>query len=145
MKKHELSWKADENGIMLGARVHDGVIIGLSIINKSVSIQVQRLDSGIVEFELGDTEEWNLTSLCNGSIISTIFVWKNDSVPESTWEIPDSGWNVLYGSRFRKESARNVAKEIIQKFHGYYLIHFSCSYGGDIAAVCKRISVYEDV
>jgi hypothetical protein len=114
LKKSELSWKTDKHGIVMGAHDHDGKIIGLSFAGENASVQVRRIDGSIIEFELGGLDEWN-SELCNGAIVSEIYVWKVDSVPEDCWQIPDSGWNALYGSRYKPEDIKIRAEKIKKK------------------------------
>lgn len=142
MKKSELSWKTGKDGIVLGARVHDGQIISISITDNEALIKIRRLDSSVVVFELNGVDEWNL-EFCNGSIVSTIFIWGVSFLSEDSLEIPDSGWNMLYKSRYKIEDIRNRIKRIVRDTPQSSLIHFSCSYGGDIVATCKQVSVYE--
>lgn len=144
MHRSELSWTTDKNGNVLGARVHDGKIIGISISDETLSLEVRRVDGSLVIFELKGTEEWKL-EFCNGTIVCDIYAWKVGSFPESGWKIPDYGWNALYGSRYKSDT-KGRAEEIIRKMPDYFLVQFSGpSQGEDITAICKNMSVYEDI
>jgi hypothetical protein len=145
VKKSKLSWKTDENGRVLRAHIHDGQLVGVSFSDKdTLSFRIHRVDGGEVLIDLNSPEDMTL-ELWNGAIVSECFIWKVDSVPPSSWKIPDSGWNALYGSRCKPEDIKTQAEKIIKKAPESFLVQLACSYGGGAAAVCSRVSIYEEL
>jgi hypothetical protein len=140
IKKNEILWKTDSAGMVLGARAHDGILTSISLSENELSFHVKRLSGDTVLFELKGIGEFNI-KLCDGAILSEVYAWKISSFPENAWVVPDNAWNVLYQERVR--DVRSVAEQISRKRPTSLLIHVTCSYGGAIAVVCDRFSIYE--
>src|SRR5262245_52904345 len=100
--KSEVPWRIDENGMLLGARIHDGAVVRLAVVdNVSLELAVRRLSGDVVMIRLLGLREFNLREMWNGAIVSELFVWKVGSVPDEHWSIPDGGWNTLFAHRLR--------------------------------------------
>ena len=135
MKKSELSYSTDKNGLVTGVRYHDGKIIAYSFEEHLGSIQVRDVDGGLVQFELRGLDVWTL-EFWNWPIVNDISVWK---IAEVTRELGE--WKTLLGSRTKDIEA--AAANLIQKMPDAFLFHVDCSYGGVLAAVCDHVSVYK--
>src|SRR5215216_6010523 len=138
--KSEIAWRADENGMLLGARVHDSHLVKLAVSEQSLEFDMCRLSGEIVTVELLGVGEFTLRELWNGAIVSEFWVWKVGSVPEVSWSIPDAAWNVLFSSRLKPADAKSAAAKIVQARPDSFLVQLACSYGGTMAAVCDRIA-----
>jgi hypothetical protein len=143
--KFELSWTTDENGMLLGARVHDSQIIRFMFAESvGVQLEMRRSNGEMVALELSGLTNLNVVSLWSGAIVSEIFVWEVGSVPEICWDISDSAWNVLFAGQVASMGARKAeAEKIAHNRPGALLVQLACSYGGTFAAVCDRVAVYE--
>jgi hypothetical protein len=141
--KSEIAWRADENGMLLGARVHDSHLIKLVVSDAGLEFGMRRISGDIVTVELSGLAELTVRELWNGAIVSEFWIWNVGSVPEACWSIPDSGWNVIFSKRLKMEDAKREAAKIALARPESFLVHLACSYGGAVAAVCDRIGVFE--
>jgi hypothetical protein len=142
----EIDWRVDENGMLLGLDVHDGHLMKLVASDTCLEFVMRGFSNEIFTVELSDLGEFNVRELWNGTIVAYFWVWKVHSVPEVTWSIPDSGWNVLFSNRITELGAkRRAAEKIAQARPEAFLVKFDSSYGGEVAAVCGRIRVFQDL
>jgi hypothetical protein len=142
--RSEIAWRTDENGMMLGLRVHDGHLLKLVASNACLEFVMRGVSNETFTVELSDLGEFIVRELWNGAIVSEFWVWNVRSVPEATWQIPDSAWNALFSNRVRAlDARRKEAEKIALAKPEAFLVQLACSYGGDVAAVCGRIRVFE--
>jgi hypothetical protein len=103
------------------------------------------LSNEIFTVELSDLGDFNIRELWNGTIVAYFWVWNVRSAPEVAWSIPDSAWNVLFFNRITElEAKRREAERIAQAWPEAFLVKFDSSYGGEVAAVCGRIRVFQE-
>ena len=135
----EAEWKTDANGIVRGVLYHDFSIVGFRSEEESVSISIRGYsgESGLIRLE--QPTELCIESFYNGAILSEIYVWRVEEVPHLDPAIRDSGWNALLDSRYRRGDMKRFAADIVRKNPGFHLVVLSCSYGGTIAVVCRRV------
>jgi hypothetical protein len=142
--KFQIAWHTDPSGMLVGARVHDSHLVKFAVTDAvSLEFGMWRLSSDIVTAELVGLGEFNVAALWSGAIISEIFVWNVCAVPEECWSVPDSAWNVLLGNEMKLLDKKREAARIAQKRPNAQLVQFACSYGGNLAAVCDRIAIFE--
>jgi hypothetical protein len=143
--KSEIAWRTDEHGMLLGARVHDASLVKLMITEESLEFGIRRLSGDFVTVELAGLGQFTVQGLWNGAIISEFWVWKVGSVPERSWSIPDGPWNALFSTNRSKPSdARREAAKIAETRPDSFLVQLACSYGGELAAICDHIRVFEN-
>jgi hypothetical protein len=141
MMKSEIAWRTDENGMLLGDRAHDSSLIKFVVSETSLEFGMRRLSGDLVTVELYGVGEFSVVELWKGAIVSEFWVWKVGLVPEASWSIPDSAWNILFSNRLR-DAKREAAKIALARPESF-LVQLACSYGGAVAAVCDRIGVFE--
>jgi hypothetical protein len=140
----KVSWKVEESGMLVGARIHDSELIGFAITpSLEMKWQFRRLAGDTVEIVLKGVRDFNVIGLSNDAIAAEIFVWNVRSVPDAAWNVPDSGWNALFADRLQPQDRRRAAKDIMVASPEAYLVQLACSYGGSVAAVCESISIFE--
>lgn len=140
-KRTEVTWNTDANGMLLGARAHDGLIADLSYSKNLLSVRVKRVAGDFVLFEFDEVTELNLT-FWEGSILSEVFAWKLDAFAGDASLSSENAWKFLY-----RERAVDLTREVertIKKKPKSMLIHLLCSYGGEIAAICNRVTIYQE-
>jgi hypothetical protein len=135
MKKSELPYSTDKNGLITGIRYHDGKVIAFSFGEDIGSIHVRDVDGGVVEFELRGLDQWTM-EFWDWPIVNDISVWKVESVPPEL-----GGWETLLGSRAK--DIEDAAAALIRKNPEAFLFQVDCSYGGALAAVCSHVAVYK--
>jgi hypothetical protein len=139
--KTEIPWRTDEAGMLLGARVHDGQITDLSYSKGLLSFRLERQSGSIILLELNGITELN-SIFWEGTIVSEFFVWKISSSTEQVSLGLASAWEFLY--RQRVVDLELEVKRAVKKRSESYLVHILCSYGGEFAAICNRVSIYEE-
>jgi hypothetical protein len=139
MQETRVSWQSDQHGMLFGARIHDSQMLGLTMSESALSILVKRLDGGEVRVELSNLGDFNV-SIWNWPIISEIFVWNINAVPEEYWNAPDMGWNALYK---HISDVKTNASAAIKKRPTSFFVLVSTSYGGTLAAICDQVNVFE--
>ena len=129
--------------MLLGARVHDSHLLNVMISEGTLKFGMRRLSGDVVAVELFGLGEFTIRELWNGAIVSELWVWKLRSVPDSCWNIPDAAWNILFSHRLKVPDAKREAAKIALARPESFLVQLACSYGGNVAAVCDRIGVFE--
>jgi len=130
----------DRDGRVRCRGIHDAMLLALKI-EKDERIQIETAaDTVNLSISLRGVVEFNVSNMCNGSIILDLFCWNVSEVP-SNIEIYDNAWNILYSSRYKAEDINYLAKKKMELFPDKFLVHLSCSYGGDLAAICKNIEI----
>lgn len=136
----EAEWKTDANGIVEGVLYHDFSIVGFRFEEDesvSISIRGDSGESGLIRLE--QPTELCIEEFCNGAILSEIYVWRVEEVPELDPEVRGCGWNALLASRYYQADMKRFAAGIVRDNPGFHLVVLSCSYGGTIAVVCRRV------
>ena len=140
----EIAWRTDQNGMLIGARIHDSRLVSLAIISEvRMELKFRRLSGELVMLVLNGLHEFNVVEMWDGAIASELFVWNVGSVPDEAWNVPDSAWNVLFTKRLRPQDDRRAVKKIVEAHPDAFLVQLACSYGGNIAAVCEAIRAFE--
>jgi hypothetical protein len=141
--KSEVAWRTDENGMLLGVPMHDGSLVKFVMTKESLEFGIRALSGEFVTVELAGLGQFTLRELWDFPIVSEFWVWKVGLVPEG-WNIPDGPWNVLFANRMRTSDARREATKIAETRPDSFLVQLACSYGGEVAAICDRIRIFEN-
>jgi hypothetical protein len=140
----DLEWRTDLNGMILGARVHDGTLTRFELAEAvDTKIEIRRISGELVVFVLSGLGEWSVLELRDGAIVSEVFAWRTSVVPETTWLTGDSGWSALYRGLLPEQDARQRAAQIVRQRPNAWLFQIGFSYGGILAAVCDSITIQE--
>jgi len=144
--RRTLEWKSDEFGRALIPGAHDGRLLRYCYSEEQQSLEIKLASptGRRVEVELQGVVEVNFRDLCNGSITSSLFLWNVRLLPEGTWSAPNSGWGLLFGSRYASADVREVAARIGLRYPKAHFVQLECSYGGALAAVCQKVALYSD-
>ena len=144
--KTQIDWTTDEFGRALVGGIHDGRVVRFAFADGDYfNLTIRGEPNRLVEIELSGIGETNLCDMCNGSIVSTVYVWSVRSVPLSTWDLPNSGWNLLFSNRYAKPDVKELAARIALKRPHAKLVQVECSYGGSLAVVCDQVSFFAGV
>jgi hypothetical protein len=141
--KVSIPWRTDANGVVRGAAIHDGALVGFhsSVGRQSYLIKNQNLE--IVEIELQGVTEFNVVKLWREAIVSEMFAWKLSEAPAQLWTLADGAWKVLFEGKASMEEAKRTATRWTQSMPEAYLFQLVCSYGGQIASICTDIAIYK--
>jgi hypothetical protein len=144
--RKEVVWKADEFGRALVAGVHDGRIASFAFAERAyVHLGISPASGGLIAVELSGVGELNIRELCNGSVVSAVYVWNVRSVPRTSWAVSDGGWNLLFANRLAKADVKEAAARIGLNRPKSWLVQVECSYGGAIAAVCDHVAFFNEL
>jgi hypothetical protein len=99
--------------------------------------------SEITYINLIGISDMNIENICNRSIISDVYLWKINNLPDG-WDVVDSAWKTLFADRCRPEDIKEMQKKIVMKKNGLYLVYVECSYGGAIAVICERVEIFKE-
>jgi hypothetical protein len=140
-----ISWNTDQFGRIMGPRLHDGYLTGMQYSDgDALGLQIRNPSGEVVGIELLGISDINIAHLCNGVIVSDIYLWKVDSVPDA-WSVPDSAWNVLFAERYGLAGAKEKATKIAREKPDSLLVQLESSYGGAIAAICDEVKIFNSV
>ncbi len=139
----QIEWQTDSDGMLIGAPIHDSNVVALTITRENIAIDAQSASGRVVQLRLDGVEELRIEELWEAPIILTAFVWKVDRVPESSWQTPNGGWNALFRNKINENSFRDEAVKIVAKKPELYLFLLDFSYGGQIAATCRGLTVFD--
>ena len=140
--KTQINWTTDEFGRASVGGIHDGRIVRFAFAESDCfSLAILGEANRLVEIELFRIADMNVRDVCNGSIVSTVYIWSVRNVPLSTWDLPNSGWNLLFSNRYSKSDVKEFAARIALQRPQSKLVQVECSYGGSIAVVCDEVSI----
>lgn len=138
-----INWSTDEFGRIIGAHLHDSYISKVLFSDGHVfSLEIHDIYGDIIEIDAIGISDISIVEFCNGAIISSIYFWKIDSVPER-WNITDSVWNILFFNRIGLSGAKEKAAKIARDKPNSFLMKIECSYGGSIALICDHIDAFK--
>lgn len=139
----KVDWKVDDTGQMRGFSYHDGSLETLEWKKAYLRLRIAAVDGSVSIVELRDLDSLML-QLWEGVIISDLFAWPIDAVPEEQWDMNDGAWRTLLSGRMGRSSLKAAAAEIVKRNPTAFLVQMLTSYGGTMAAVCKTINVAKE-
>lgn len=143
--RNEIDWTTDEFGRARVAGVHDGRILKVAFAyGDYLHLWIKSPSNGLVAVELSGLGDLVFSDFYNTPIVSTVFVWPVRSVPRSSRGASNSGWDLLFASRYKKDDVKETAARIALKRPQSLLVQVECSYGGAIVAICDRVSFFTE-
>lgn len=138
----EITWSTNEHGSMTGVQAHDGHLSELEIAgSRPCRILVDRVSGGRVELRLHNVTRFGLVDFCNGSIISDVLGWPLTKSPDVS-EYPDNPWRVLFANNVRDAHLAQEVGKLRALRSNDTLLQIVFSYGGSMAFLCERVSVF---
>jgi len=138
----EIEWGSDGDGMLLGARAHDAVLISLEFVNRRrLLLTFRRVDGTEVKLSYEGVQEICLGQIWDDSIVSDIFIWSVSDVPAS--QLVDVGWNALFQGRASRQYLEEDIKKIIDRDRSQFLSVIGLVNGTSTAVVCKTLRVAE--
>lgn len=135
-----ITWNCDIFGRMLGTSLHDSIMTGLQFSEEyGFNLQVRTCSEKTMVIKLLGVSDINIVNICNGSIISDIYLWK---VRESC-QISNNAWNILFSERYGLNGTEVKARNITLENPESFLMLIDCSYGDSIAAICRTLEIFE--
>lgn len=141
-----LEWDVDAAGLLKWVPYHDGFVIslGYSLDRRSIELAVRTADSRTVAFGFLEIAQLRINNFLEGNIVSDIFIWTVDKVPDQTISSLDNGWGGhLFEISALGEREAEVTR-IKQRFGGKYLVQLLCSYGASISLISDRPVIEEE-
>jgi hypothetical protein len=138
---HLLQWIKDQDGAISHPYVHDSYISGL-----------RYLDDGQLDLVLDDGKNNIILkidgildvgiSIEKGAICANLFAWRVSEFPEIDMSSPDNPWRILYPSEDISGILSRKSR-MVERYPSHWIVNLSCSYGGNISAICNSFSIYE--
>ena len=143
--RKEIAWNADEFGRALVPGVHDGRISTFTFADRDyLHLGIKTPQGNSIDVELSGIGEMNVRDLWNGAIVATIYAWKVRSMSRTSWDVPNSGWSLLFANRLAPSDIKEAAARIALSRPQSLLVQVECSYGGALAVVCDALSFFTD-
>ncbi|MCV9946371.1 MULTISPECIES: hypothetical protein [unclassified Rhizobium] len=138
----EIAWGNDDDGMLLGARVHDTRLISLEFANRRhLLLTLRRVDGTEVKLSYEGVQEISLGQIWDDSIVIDIFVWSVENVPAS--QSVDVGWNALFQGRASLQYLEEDIRKIIDRDRSQFLSIIGFVNGTSTAVVCKILRISE--
>ena len=138
-----IGWSTDEFGRITGARLHDSYISKILFSDgDTFNLEIHNLYGDIIEINAIGISDINIVEFCNGAIVSSIYFWNINAVPEG-WDITDSAWNILFFNRIGSSGAKEKAAKIAKDKPNSFLMKVECSYGGMMALICDNVNIFK--
>ncbi|MFL9873803.1 hypothetical protein [Paraburkholderia megapolitana] len=134
----------DEHGMVTGLPLHDSHLARLNYDGIDLHVTL-RTEGGHSRVELHEVKKSGFIGFRLNAILSEIFAWRVECVPEGVLNMNDGAWNtLLVGIYSDSENLRSQVAQIQRDLKGSFLVQFNFSYGGSFAAICSDIKA-EDV
>ena len=138
----ELTWTADETGMVSGSYTHDGTLSKLILVNSGqLDLEIKCVSGKSVLARLSGITYLNVKELWESSILLGFFVCKISDIPDG--EYKSGFWHSLFVGRESDSNMERTAHEIKKKTPDSLLVEVECSYGGSIAVVCASLCFFE--
>lgn len=95
-----------------------------------------------IVFILDGVKETNLT-VWSGSIISEIIIWKVADLSTAREEVFGAIWKSVFDRQLFDRDIDRAAQNIVARDPNSFVFVLLCSYGGTIACVADRVSVFQ--
>jgi len=141
----EIPWKTDAAGMMIGARAHDGHLFALSYLDHdNLLIKVRRASADLVEIKLQGVRDVGIVGFRNGAILADAFVWRLGKLSSANLDGMHGATRALFGHDLPPPDANAEVQKLIRTCPELFFAYFSCSYGGEVAATCEQVRVFEE-
>jgi hypothetical protein len=142
--KSEISWQTDAAGMVIGDGGHDGHLFALSYSDgENLRFLIRRLSGGCVEYELQGVGHLGIVGFRNGAIFGEAFVWKLGDLASKSLDGMYSAVRALFGHDLRAPDAQKEVEKLIRRSPELFFVYAGCAYGGEIAATCERVRIFE--
>jgi hypothetical protein len=137
-----LPWTTDDSGIVVGCRTHDATVQALELRKGLLRLTLKTIAGRTTILEFREVVQLAVQELWEASIVSYVFCWKIENSPDYALDIPDGAWPILL--RDRGPVDRKSMCETMARFSSHLVAQILCSYGGNIALICKNMVCFED-
>ncbi|HYJ82168.1 MAG TPA: hypothetical protein VEW26_04915 [Allosphingosinicella sp.] len=136
-----IDWHINADGYVTGADVHDGRLAEFSFEERTFKVRIAGIGGGVSEFAFGGVTKLH-ADLVEEQIVYAVFAWKIGQTPEFSPHAEDNPWRQLAWPASDDDLPAFVTR-LSRDNPGSYLLQISCSYGGDVALICRDIQVFD--
>jgi hypothetical protein len=135
--------RVDNFGRPHNVPVHDSKVVDFSCSAQERSLRLHAGRPSSDGFVIYCTEliELNVRDLWEENILSDLFLWKVEDVPEFLPAVMDCPWGALLAGRVKVEMMGAESNRISTKYPGSILVVLSSSYGVTLAALCRGVEI----
>jgi len=142
--EQKIEVETDQYGIV-NAPVHDGRVVKLVLDGEaSMSFTIRNLQDESVTFTLDGLVAMRILSFQREAICSDVSCWDLAHAVPMRWEAADNPWTILFGELHQKD-AIGARERLIATHPNHKLVTLSCTYSGDLAAVCSELQIVKVV
>ncbi len=123
--------------------VHDAVVEEFHFISgQSLNIRLRGASGEHTLVSFHGTVKLGFKDVLEGTIVSDIFCWRmhDKMVIEG---VLDEAFRVLQSGHYHEAGFYSFSMSLAQKHTGKFLVFLSSSYGGEMAAVCEEIQIFD--
>ncbi|WP_284757129.1 hypothetical protein [Agrobacterium sp. fls2-241-TYG-188a] len=134
-----MAFETDASGRLALGGIHDSVIADLTLSGATKTLLFRLNSEGVTTIiKTSSLHMLNMSGLWEGSIVSNVFVWDFNRVPDRYISDSEVGWSHLFEGRIsdRAEVDAQIARYQSRMSTGK-LVSIGCSYGGNISFLCE--------
>ncbi|MEJ0028671.1 MAG: hypothetical protein WDN01_21815 [Rhizomicrobium sp.] len=139
----EIAWTTDPQGLLLGARYHDGNLCDFGFSGDGIfRFGIAPVGGGRTEIVLRNVRHFGFQDFVDGGILNDIRIHRLGAMPELLWDADDNPWRVLFCYLHDVDRIRPVAAQLIAAEPDMMLVSIDGSFGGNFAALCGAVAVF---
>lgn|GEM_PF-3233100 len=138
-----MALETDASGRLALSGIHDSLVADLTLSGAAKTLLFKLKSGGMnTIIKTSSLHMLNVSGLWEGSIVSNVFVWDFDKVPDRYISNSEVGWSHLFEGRIsdREEVVAQIARYQRHMNTGK-LVSISCSYGGNISFLCEDVLI----
>lgn len=138
-----MALEIDVSGRLALGGIHDSLIADLTLSGATKTLLLRlKSESMTTIIKTSNLHMLNMSGLWEGSIVSNVFIWDFDRVPDRYISDSEVGWSHLFEGRIsdRAEVIAQIARYQSCMSRGK-LVSIGCSYGGNISFLCEEVLV----
>jgi hypothetical protein len=128
----------DNFGRVRGAGIHDATVVGFTYaLDARFTLILSACDGSNSNLSFDKVEEIGFSNFTKGAIVSDIFCWPLKAL-DVTPAIREA-YSILASENYVENDCVRDIDRLATKYSDSLLVYISCSYGGDVALVCKEV------
>jgi len=127
-------WQLDHEGTIIGAGLHDGRLLGITVEGANVTLGYKTWDGNSNRIILCEATELNVGNFWVGNIIGQAWLWDKPSVQRSLWQR-------LFAGRIVESRFEESLNELIASAQHKMFFALECSYGAQVYALCDSLEI----
>lgn len=133
----------DQYGMVRTPGIHDAVVEEFHFISgQSLNIRLRGVSGEHTLVSFQGAVNLGFKDVVEGTIVSVFFCWRMHDKMAIEGAVEEA-LRVLNSGHYHEADFYKHSSSLVQKHAGRFLIFLSSSYGGDMAAVCEEIQIFD--